>query len=179
MIKILAFSTLLTFQLLALSLNETQYNNAKFIYDKTINKNYAAFLIALAFHESSLSNNKIHVCDLKYKNRCYDSVGLFQINLHTALLFEKVNERKLQKKLESRLYNLRFAKRLLKDNNINMIPKSYRNDDISISKRYITKHLQIFNGGAKNKDTNYSNKIYKTYLKVKNMNFKYRTLARR
>jgi hypothetical protein len=171
MIKYLALSILLTFNLFAIELNEEQYKNAKFIYNKTHNKDYASFLISVAFHESSLNNNITHVCDLKIKNKCYDSIGMFQVNLHTALLFVKGNEMLLQKKLEDKLFNLKIAKLLFKDNDTNMIPKAYQNNINYISKQYIIKHLQIYNGGAKNKDISYANKIYKTYLEIKDIKF--------
>ena len=146
-------------------LDKEQIKNARFIYNNTTNKDFAVFLIALSYKESSLRNNTTNYCDYRKNGRCYDSVGLFQINEYT---YKKLNPKKqyikIKMYLENKYNNLAFAKELIKSNHKYIINKKLKR---SLSKEYILRTLQIYNGGAKNKDLAYANDIYKSYLQLK------------
>jgi hypothetical protein len=160
------YSILLCYNILySIVLDKEQLQNAQYIYSKNYNKDYATFLIALGLKESSLRADTIRKCDLKYKDICYDSIGLFQFNLHTAKLFyPSVSQKSLRRLLKTKYFNLKFANKLLKHNAF-LTSKIQQNNIINES--FIKRVLQIYNGGVYNKDTKYANDVYKKYMKLK------------
>jgi len=163
MMKIFMIVSIILMPLFSLTLNNRQCRNAKFIYNKTANKIFAYLLIALALKESSLDDRKINICDLRFKGRCYNSLNLFQTNLHTAkLLYPNISFKVLEKRLKkSRYFALKITKELFRSN-AKMIK-----DNKYISERYIKDILKIYHRGKITKKSIYANELYELYLYLK------------